>query len=42
MTVLGPPELVTAVRERSTAALAAYGDSGEMAFEYTAGEAGPA
>ena len=42
VTVLGPPELVTAVRERSTAALAAYGDSGEMAFEYTAGEAGPA
>ncbi|NKY88076.1 helix-turn-helix transcriptional regulator [Nocardia veterana] len=43
VTVLGPPELVTAVRERSAAALAAYDEIGDLGYEHdVVEEVGPA
>ncbi|WP_227982444.1 helix-turn-helix transcriptional regulator [Nocardia spumae] len=43
VTVLGPPELVNAVRDRSAAALAAYDDLGDLGYdEAVIEEVGPA
>ncbi|WP_062997183.1 helix-turn-helix transcriptional regulator [Nocardia mikamii] len=43
VTVLGPPELVSAVRERSAAALAAYDEVGDLGYDrHMVEEVGPA